>query len=99
MDIDLGEINYLAVIVGIIISMAGRALWYSSSTLARPVPVTFRSSSVSSNPLVESTSTMRLPHRSSTTTPRPIWMSKGGTTTLPPALRIRTAAASAELDH
>ena len=35
MNIDLGEINYLAVIVGIIISMAGGALWFSPILFAK----------------------------------------------------------------
>ena len=35
MNIDLGDINYLAVVLGIIISMAGGALWYSPILFAK----------------------------------------------------------------
>ena len=34
MNIDLGDINYLAVVVGIIVTMAGGALWYSPFVFA-----------------------------------------------------------------
>ena len=34
MDIDLGELNYLAVVAGIVINMAGGAAWYG--ILAKP---------------------------------------------------------------
>ena len=36
MDIDLGELNYLAVVAGIIINMALGALWYSPILFANP---------------------------------------------------------------
>ncbi len=36
MDMDLGGINYLAVVVAIVINMAGGALWYSPLLFAKP---------------------------------------------------------------
>ena len=36
MDLDLGSINYLAVVVAIVINMAGGALWYSPLLFAKP---------------------------------------------------------------
>ena len=36
MDIALGEINYLAVVVGVLLNMAGGALWYSPVLFANP---------------------------------------------------------------
>lgn len=36
MNIDLVHINYLAVLVGVIINMAGGALWYSPILFAKP---------------------------------------------------------------
>lgn len=58
--------------------------------------MTDRYSSVSYVPLVESRTTSRLPKGSSTTARRPIGMSKGPATTLPPPVRKTSATASAE---